>query len=64
MIRKNSYLCRENKDYLESTDYKETYVDDHTGGKTRVTRYRDGTSTFHYGGPCGKVNYDQYGEEC
>jgi hypothetical protein len=35
-----------------------------TGAYERVTRYPDGSSTWHCGGPCGDVHYDQYGEEC
>ena len=34
-----------------------------TGEKVRVTHYKNGKSTVHFGGPVGDVNYDEYGEE-
>lgn len=35
-----------------------------SGGKTKVTRYDDGSSTVHHGGPVGDVSYNKFGEEC
>lgn len=36
----------------------------HNGTDFKVTRYSDGTSTVHHGGPCGDTHYDENGEEC
>lgn len=30
----------------------------------RVTRFSDGSSIRHCGGPCGDVKYNEFGEEC
>jgi hypothetical protein len=34
------------------------------GHEETVTRYSDGSSTRHGGGPCGDVHYDDLGREC
>lgn len=66
MFRNERPMCkRNNKDRMEERkDYVDEMEDNGTGGKVRVTRYSDGTSTVHWGGPCGSVNYDENGEEC
>jgi len=35
-----------------------------SGSDVEVTRYSDGSSTYHHGGPCGSSDYDENGEEC
>lgn len=46
-------------------EYSITRMEDNgTGGKVKVTRYADGSSTVHWGGPCGPMHYDKFGEEC
>lgn len=35
-----------------------------SGSEVAVTRYEDGSSTVHWGGPCGSTSYDENGEEC
>ena len=39
-------------------------MDDISGGKVRTTQYADGSTTYHFGGPCGSVSYDKFGNEC
>lgn len=51
----------ENFTDLDATTEKERVL---TGVEIEVTRYSDGSSTHHFGGPCGSVNYDEFGEEC
>lgn len=34
------------------------------GDDISVTNYSDGSSTYHFGGPCGNVSYNEFGEEC
>lgn len=34
-----------------------------SGTEHEVTRYSDGSSTHHFGGPCGSSDYDENGEE-
>ena len=41
-----------------------SWEDNNTGGQVEVTRWRDGSSTVHHGGPCGPMSYNKYGEEC
>lgn len=57
-------LCYQDQDNLERSDYTTKYERDNTGGKIKVTRYADGTSKYHFGGPCGSQCYDENGEEC
>lgn len=57
-------MCYENNENLELTDYKRRHENDNTGSQVEVTRYKDGTSTYHFGGPVGIVHYDENGEEC
>lgn len=45
----------------EDEDDVEKLVDDNTGGKVRVTYHRDGSSTVHWGGPCGDQEFDRDG---
>ena len=51
---------KEEKDRFDRDDYREAV--DRNGTKT--IHYKDGSSTVHWGGPCGSTNYDQNGEEC
>lgn len=57
-------LCYKRLEDLEPDQYKTSLEDYHTGGKIKVTRYADGTSRVHWGGPCGDTCYNEYGEEC
>lgn len=52
------------KDSYDRSDYQRAKESDNTGGEVEVTRYRDGSSTVHWGGPCSPTNYDANGEEC
>lgn len=57
-------LCYKDRDELQQSDYSEGWESDGIGGKVRVTRFRDGSSTYHRGGPCGDQHSDRYGNEC
>lgn len=35
-----------------------------SGTSVKVTRYSDGSSKVHFGGPVGDVNFDENGEQC
>jgi hypothetical protein len=61
--KNNAQKSRDNKRYKDSkaTTYKTKTPG---GGKVEVTSYSDGSSTAHFGGPCGPVEYDQFGREC
>ena len=54
----------ERPDDISREDVHTSYESDNAGGKVEVSRYSDGTSTVHWGGPCGSSNYDEYGREC
>lgn len=49
---------------LAPEDYETNWESDGTGGEVEVTRYADGSSTYHFGGPCGPMSFDENGEEC
>lgn len=49
---------------FEPGDYEESWENDGTGGKVKVTNFSDGSSITHFGGPCGPVRTDRYGNEC
>lgn len=51
-----------NKSYDQGHHKTEEF--DWQGHKERVTRFRDGSSIRHGGGPCGDTHYDENGEEC
>lgn len=34
------------------------------GTTVKATHYSDGSSTYDFGAMCGKVDYNEYGEEC
>jgi hypothetical protein len=53
-------MCRKEESDLEPDDYYDAYDDN----EVRTRRFKDGTSTVFWGGPCSPVNYDEYGEEC
>ncbi len=38
-------------------------INDQTGGKVKVTYYSDGSSTYHFGGPIGSVDFNKFGEQ-
>lgn len=61
MYKDDDWMCnrRENDDddYYEKTEKWQ-------GEDLRTTVYSDGSSTVHWGGPCGSTQYDAYGEEC
>jgi len=57
-------MCYSSRDSFSREDFEERMVDDGTGGKVEVIYYSDGTSTVHWGGPCGDSHYDEFGEEC
>lgn len=63
--RKRNYAQRAstNPDFVDP-QLKEVYEKTPTGGEVQVTRYSDGSSTVHFGGPCGPQNYNEFGEEC
>jgi len=42
----------------------DTFRNGSTGSQERVTRYPDGSSTRHGGGPAGDTRYNDQGEEC
>lgn len=54
---------QEEKDRFAPEDVMQD-VEHVNGTKVPVTRYRDGSSTVHWGGPCPDTHYDAYGEEC
>lgn len=58
-----SRLCNQDREKMERQDYSER-KERNNGSDISVTRYRDGSSTVHWGGPCGSTNYDEFGEEC
>lgn len=45
-------------------DHHKTEEFDWQGHTERVTRFKDGSSIRHGGGPCGDTHYDENGEEC
>jgi hypothetical protein len=61
--KNNAQKSRENKRYKDSraTTYKTKTAG---GGEVEVTSYSDGSSTVHFGGLGGSVEYDQFGREC
>ena len=59
--------------YAHRASAKERFTDDKkeeskvklsSGSYIDVTYYSDGSSTHHFGGPCGSTDYDENGEEC
>ena len=60
----NSPMCNRPDDEIADEDKITRYERNNTGGKTEVTRYSDGSSTYHHGGPCGPSSFDANGEEC
>jgi hypothetical protein len=49
---------------MSPEDFNTEMESNNTGGKVAVTRFKDGSSTVHWGGPCGPMSYDKNGEEC
>jgi hypothetical protein len=52
-----------NPDDVDQKD-KKTSIESFCGNEEKITRFSDGSSTRHCGGPCGDMHYDEYGEEC
>ncbi len=63
-FRNNNPMCYWDKRKLKRGDATTSNEPNNTGSTFRVTRYKDGTSTVHHGGPCGDSHYDENGEEC
>lgn len=64
MIRRKP-MCKEydpNRSY--DPDHHSTEEFEWQGHTERVTRFKDGSSIRHGGGPCGPTKYDENGEEC
>lgn len=64
MFRSTGRMCYKDHDELDRNDYTVSEERTLSGSSVSVTRYADGTSTHHFGGPCGSANYDENGEEC
>jgi hypothetical protein len=64
MYPKRNPLCNHDKDDLDEDDYSQHTETLPSGSKVKVTRYKDGSATTHFGGPVGDVNTDEFGEEC
>ena len=52
------------KGFVPERDEKTREERSSTGGYEEITRYNDGSSTRHCGGPCGDQDYDEFGNEC
>lgn len=61
--KNNAQKARRDSRYYDLYS-KTRWENDNTGGKVKVTRYSDGSSTYHFGGPCGSQDYDEFGNEC
>lgn len=59
----NAQRARANDSFYDE-DAEETTQELSSGSSVPVTNYSDGSSTVHFGGPCGPVDYDENGEEC
>jgi len=64
MDRRNNAQRSLDDPFFEDRGSRTGYEPNNTGGKTRVTRYSDGSSTVHHGGPVGDTQYNEFGEEC
>ena len=63
--RNSSPLCQKPVEKRNQGDVvSDKQEDDGTGGKVRIERFSDGSSTAHFGGPCAPVRTDKYGREC
>ena len=49
---------------MSSEDFETALESNNTGGQVAVSRYKDGSSKVHWGGPSGPMSYDKNGEEC
>lgn len=63
-FRLENPMCRRPRSTLSPSDYTTSYENDNTGGKIKVTQFKDGSCTYHHGGPVGDAHYDDLGEEC
>ncbi len=59
----NAQRARRDKDYFDSKS-KRSKEKGLVNDDVEVTRYSDGSSTYHHGGPAGDMSYDEFGEEC
>jgi hypothetical protein len=57
-------LCKQKDEDVSFEDRKEDEIELPSGSKVKVTRFSDGSSTVHWGGPCGDSQYNDLGEEC
>ena len=63
-VKCNRPMSLRNDRDVSEWDYSRNWESDNTGGKVEVTRYADGSSTYHFGGPCGPIHFDSNGEMC
>jgi len=63
-FRKTSLMCHAPIETLDQSDYSTGKERTPSGNEVEVTRFSDGSSKVHFGGPCGSQTYDEYGEEC
>ena len=64
MYYNSNKMCYKSHDDLDESDYTTKSVRNNTGGYNKITYYADGTTTVHWGGPCGSTSYDENGQEC
>ena len=57
-------MCDKDIEDLSPGDYKKTTSKSPTGVDIPTTEFADGTTQYDFGGMGGKVNYDEYGNEC
>ena len=62
--QRSKKMCYTDPDKLWLNDFEDRIErDGSTGTNLKVRRFRDGTSTYDFG-HCGRVNYDEDGNEC
>lgn len=58
-------MCRRDmRGMTKGVDYTCRAEPNGTGGTVWVTRFSDGSSITHWGGPAGKGYHNEIGEEC
>lgn len=57
-------MCYMDLEELSPDDYVDGWENGISGTPEHITRYADGTTTRHGGGPAGPMHYDKYGNEC
>lgn len=63
LTRNKKPMCDTPTEELSIFDYSTKMEDSPTGGKMKVTRFSDGSTTYHGGGPGGPISFDEYGRE-